>query len=204
MKIGEFVGLVMLRINGGQVVPDNSVLPSDVRAMIPAANNMVLDDTYNKNHRFNEGNIMPSEMYSYYRLPVNNNARPFTAELPISTVALKGDYGIGPVTDDSGNFYAPVPNIGVANFNYYSQTAPGIKWYRRRGKLFQIYTDNPMLSHIEVPCIVDASMLSDDDDLPVQAGMEAPILDLLVQWFTGQKQMPYDNDNDSHDINAAK
>lgn len=207
MQLKKIVELVNLRINGGVLSPDHSVLREDIKAFLPLAVNASLDKAYNENKAIEGVGDLPSQFYAFFGpIEVNNGCFPLTFELESSTVPLKGGYGLKNVMDCNGNFYTPVPDAALPNLKYTFELTPGMNWYRRVGnKCIEIWTHNDLLSGINYQAICDADQLGDDDEVPIQAGQEPFVIEFLTRHFAGQKGTPYDNASDNKDdINASR
>lgn len=207
MKLKRFVELVLLRVNGGVLSPDHTVLRTDIKAYLPIAINAGLDNAYNQNKEVEGIGDLPSQFYGFFG-PINLDTcnKPYKFELQKGTVPLKGGYGLKNVMDAVGNFYNPVPDAVLPNLKYTFELTPGMQWYRRVGKkCVEIWSHNDLLESITYQAICDIDELSDDDELPIQAGQEPLILESAVRHFSGQKGIPYDNASDNKDdINASR
>lgn len=207
MNIKKIVELVNLRVNGGVLSPDNKVLRVDIRSYLPLAINMALDIAYNENKAIEGDGSLPSQFYaSFGPIGIDNSSFPFTFKLEKGTVPLKGGYGLKNVMDGVGNFYSPIPDSVLPNLKNTFKLTPGMNWYRRVGKdLIEIWTHNDLLECISYQAICDIDQMSDDDELPIQAGKESVVMDILVRHFSSQLGMPYDNASDNkNDINASR
>jgi hypothetical protein len=203
MTVGEFVELVFLRVNGGKPTPENSVMRVDIRALLPAAINYVMDKTYNQNLEIEGDRDYPSEFYAMFEdVSIDRSgSNPFIT-LTKGTVPLKGGAGIRFVYDNCDNQYAPVSDANMGNIKYYSNITTGMGWYRRTGNKLFLYGVPPMAEKLNYQSITKIEDLADSDTLPLQAGVEQEALNLLIDWFTGVKQMPYDTLVNTRDINA--
>lgn len=207
MNLKKLVELVLLRVNGGVLSPDNSVLRSDIKAMIPLAVNAGLDKAYNENKSIEGDGSLPSQFYGFFGpIKLDNCEKPYTFNLEKGTVPIKGGYGLKNVLDQSGNFYSPIPDHVLPNLKYTFEVTPGMNWYRRVGnKCVEIWTHSDLLESITYQAICDIEELSDDDDVPIQAGQEPFVIEFLVRHFMGQRGVPYDNAIDNKDdVNASR
>lgn len=205
MTVGQFIELVYLRVTGGEPSTDNSVMLVDIRAMLPAAANYAMDKAYNINLRDEGDRDVPSEFYGQY----DDVAIVRTGKVPYVTlvkgvVPLKIGAGIRFVYDDCGGQYSPLSDADMSTINYYGKQMDGMKFFRRIGLKLNLYGVNPLAQVLNYQAITRIEELIDTDELPIQGGYEKDVLDILVQWFTGQRQMPYDNIINAKDINSAQ
>lgn len=200
MKIGVITESVLLRVNGGKPSPDDSVLRSDIRAWLPVAINYALDKAYNINLDQERDREMGGDYYAFHGpVPLVCCGDHYEFELEKGVVALKVDAGLRFVYDDAGNYYTRVPDGAMPNLKYYRNLMGGIGWWKRVGKTIHLYTDKELLEYINYQAITDISELSDEDEAPIQAGMENDVMTLLAGWFDGTKERPYDAAADGKD-----
>lgn len=205
MLIGIILESVFLRVNGGKPSTDNSVMRADIRALLPAAINYAMDASYNINIKSEGDRDLPTEFYgSYDDVPVIRTGKKPYFVLQKGTVPLKGNAGIRSVYDDCDHFYAPLTDSDMATISHWSGISTGTKWYRRKGMNVELWNVNPVATVINYQAITSIEELDDTDEAPIQAGQEPVVMDLLFQWVTGQKQIPYDSKIDARDdVNAS-
>lgn len=201
MKIGVLIENIFLRVNGGKPTPDNSVMRADIKALLPAAINYAMDKAYNLNLEIEGDRDYPSEFYSVFEgITINRSGSTPYIPLTLGTVPLKNGSGVRFVTDNCGNFYAPIPDYEYANIKYYSSLLQGMFWYRRTGARLYLYGINPLIEEVNYQAITKVEDLTDADEAPLQAGTENDVLELLVGWF--QNKLPYDTLANTRDVNA--
>lgn len=205
MKLGVIIESIYIRVNGGKPSTDNSVIRADIRALVPAAVNYAMDASYNINVKSEGDRDLPSEFYGTYEdVAIDRTGKKPSFTLIKGTVPLKGNQGVRFVSDDCGNYYAPLSDSDMATANHYSGIATGTKWYRRKGMKIELWNLIPTAETINYQAITKISELTDADEVPIQAGQEPAVLDLLFGWISGQKQKPYDSKIDSRDdVNAT-
>lgn len=202
MTVGVAVENLFLRVNGGKPTPDNSVMRVDIRALLPAAVNYAMDKAYNLNLQTEGDRDYPSEFYSVFEaIEIDRTESVPFIELTLGTVPLKGRAGIRFVYDNCGTQYAPVPDAEYANIKYYSSLTPGMGWYRRTGAKLYLYGVSPISVTMNYQSITKVEDLANDDEMPLQAGTEAEVLEMMAKWFINK--LPYDTLVDTRDINAV-
>jgi len=205
MTVAAFCELVLLRVTGGQPSTDNSVMLVDIKAMLPAAANYAMDKTYNLNLQSEGDRDIQGAFYAQYDdVPILRDAKIPYIELVTGVVPLKVGAGIRFVYDDCGGQYAPLADADMNTIKYYGNQLTDMKWYRQIGRKLELWGVNPIADKLNYQSIKRIEDLADSDELPLQAGAEKDVLDILVDWFTGQRKMPYDNLINTKDINAAQ
>lgn len=200
MTKGELIGTVLLRASGGRPTTDMDVREYDVRTLLAPAINYALDATYNINIKTEGDRDFPTEFYGVFEDVVldRSGKLPFFT-LEKGTVPLKGNAGIRSVYDDCDNFYAPLTDSDMATIKHWSGIATGTKWYRRKGMNVELRNVNPLVKTINYQAITDINEIEDTDELPIQAGQEPLVMDLLFQWIMGQKEVPFDRKINARD-----
>jgi hypothetical protein len=208
MKKGIMVESVLLRINGGHIPVDASVQRRDIRAYLPAAVNYVMSAGYNINIQVEENRDLSSLFYGYFP----NNAVHIDTDrhnwlyinYPKGTVALPKNQGIRSVEDGCGYFLKPLSDNAFRTINHYKQVLNGDKYFRPDGKKIYLFNMPPVIVDgpgIPMSMIVDSAELTDDDELPIPAGLEGKAIDECVAYFTGERQAPANRKSDNRDIN---
>lgn len=202
MTVAEAIELVLLKVNGGKITPDDSVMRADIRTFLPAAVNYAMDKAYNLNLKIEGDRDYPSEFYSVFEdVAIDRTARLPFIEMTTGAVPLKGGAGLRFVYDNCGTQYSPVSDADMGSIEYYSKLTPGMGWYRPTGSKVTLYGINPLAETINYQQITRVEDLADTDELPIQAGGETDVLSLMVEWF-GQK-LPYNTLVNTKDTNAA-
>lgn len=204
MQVGEIVELVFIRVNGNRPSTDSTILRSDIRFLLPAAINYALDAAYNVNIESERDRDMPAEFYVFRTASLNTGGARPKFDLINPVVPLKGAAGLRFVQDDLGNYYTPVPDYAMYNLDYYSSIVP-CGWYRQMGNSVELWGGDPDAASVSYHGLEKVDGMADTDEAPIQAGMEPMVMDLLVDWFTGAKQMPYDPNTEGRDlVNVAR
>lgn len=200
MTKGELIGTVLLKASGGRPTTDMDVREYDVRSLLAPAINYALDATYNINIKTEGDRDFPTEFYgSFEGVPIVRTGKRPSFTLEKGTVPLKGNAGIRTVYDDCDNFYAPLTDSDMATVNYWSGISTGTKWYRRKQMDVELYNVNPLAETINYQAITDINQIEDTDELPIQAGQDPLVIDLLVGWITGQTEKPFDRKINARD-----
>lgn len=200
MTKGELIGTVLLRASGGRPTTDMDVREYDVRSLLAPAINFALDATYNINIKSEGDRDFPTEFYgSFDNVPIVRTGKVPFFTLEKGTVPLKGNAGIRSVYDDCDNFYAPLTDSDMATIKHWSGIATATKWYRRKGMTVELRNVNPVVETINYQAITDINQIEDTDELPIQAGQDPLVIDLLVGWITGQTEKPFDRKINARD-----
>lgn len=203
MTVGYAIENIFLRVNGGKPSPDDAVMRTDIRAMLPAAVNYAMDKTYNLNLQTEGDRDYPSEFYSVFGgVPIDWTGNIPFIELTLGTVPLKGGAGLRFVYDNCQNQYAPLSDADMGSVNYYSDITEGMKWYRRTGNKLYLYglKFTPLIEELNYQAITKIEDLSDEDELPLQAGSEQEVLEMMINWFV--QKLPVNTLVNGNDINA--
>lgn len=203
MTVQNCIESIFLRVNGGKPNPDNAVWRADIKAMLPAAVNYAMDKTYNLNLQIEGDRDYPSEFYSVFEgVPINWTGNIPFIEMTVGAVPLKGGAGIRFVYDNCQHQYAPLSDADMGSVGYYSDITQGMYWYRETGEKMYLYglKTNPLIEEINYQIIIRVEDLQPTDELPLQAGSEKDVYELMVQWF--MNKLPVNTEVNGNDINA--
>lgn len=201
----KFIDTVLIRVGGGTINDESAVWKQDIRAYMSAAINYTVAAGYNVNIK-NEGNRdLSAVFYGYFpgltlsKDSTKNNRRYIT--LPKGTIALPRNQGIRFVTDNCENTYKPLSDASMGSIKHYEKQFPGVSFFRLEKRKIYLYNIGPLVESLNLTMIVSVDDLDPTDELPIPAGMEPDAIDIAVQFFTGERQLPSDEKNDKTDIN---
>lgn len=193
MKKGVLKEIVFTSINGGRPNTDSSVLREDIEALIPAAINYVLTGDYWARIKNDDDREVPNSIVTeleYNVVKKDDHNREYL-EFNHSIVNIGGNGGVRYVQDSLGNAYVPVP-LGVSRSTFWDKALSSNREYQvHKGKI--VLRNKPELStYFLVGVILDSSMLEDEYELPIPAGSESEVVDLLTNFFLNQRMQPKD------------
>lgn len=190
MKLGVLIETVFTSVNGGRPNTDSSVLREDIKALVPAAVNYAMTGDYWARLKNDGDREIPNAFVTeleYQGVCCDNYGREYI-ELADTLIHLAGNGGVRYVTDVKGNSYAPIALGSSASF--WDGVLNTNKEYQYKNK--KIYLKNrPELSDLFfVGVLLDVSGMDDDAELPIPAGSEPEVVDLLINFFTNQRMQP--------------
>lgn len=207
MTKGELIDLVHLKLSGGKLSQDLTWERGDVEAFLPAAMNYVIT-MYNRQDRAES----LQELQVYGSTTGGTNAEPFLTTVQVTPlrdetrddwyVDLPKKARILPLNRGIEDVFAPK---GEWNFQRISSPAAivgldmpcGYYWYEHpklRLKNLELPT-----GPLYVRYLVDTTDLDENDTIPMPAGLEVQVAQLMYDFFTGAKKPDYQqNDIDDH------
>lgn len=193
MKKGNLIEVVFTSVNGGRPSTDVSVLRVDIEALIPAAINYSLTGDYWARLRNDDDREVPNDIVTeleFDSVCCDHHGREFV-EVCYPLINLAGNGGVRYVNDSMGNTYAPIV-LGTSRSSFWDKALKSNREYQYKNK--RIYLKNrPELSkYLLVGVLLDSSLLDDNDELPIPAGKEAEVIDVLISFFTNQRMQPKD------------
>lgn len=204
MTKGELIETILIRVNGGRITQDSKVKREDINALLSAAINWSVTGRYWINKKATGTNEYPSDFIASY---LNVGVKTDTdrdlryVDMPVGTLTLPDDQGTQSVSPMQGDdVYIATKFLDRKHNAYYHNTFAGnTRWWREQQKIFFLnlpdITDKVLLRLIQ-----SAGNLNNDDELPISAGSEIDILNILNDWFTGQRIMPADMRPDNADV----
>lgn len=193
MTTSELTGTVLLRVSGGVPTSDVAVREWDIRSCIPAAINYAITGDYWANIQRDDDREIPNNFVAeeeYSGVSVDGKNREY---LPFDTkiVNIPGNGGIRYVQDDCGNIYSPRA-MGVSKKCFWDKVlAENLEYRYTQGKIY-IYGRPSLTENFLVGFIIDSSELDADAELPIPAGKEPEVIDMLVSLFSDQRMQPKD------------
>lgn len=195
MLKGHVIELVFTTVNGGRPSTDLSVMREDIAALLPAAVNYAITGDYWANiQRDNDREIPNSFVAELISGPVQTDqfGREYI-DFDKKIINIPGNGGVRYVQDQCGNIYSPRA-VGVSKKNYWDNALEYMQEFQLKPNDKKMFLFNrPDLSEpFLVGYVADVSSLEDDDELPIPAGMEPQVIDLLTGFFTNQRMQPKD------------
>lgn len=210
MTKGEMIELVYLGVQGGQPSPDVNVRREDIATYLAPAINYVTTGEIRARRReeaqfgWLSGPVVDNDFLGTYYLDVlyDDQRGLRYAELPVKIVSLPSNDGLNLVAPMQGStpfikLRSQFEDAGSEGM-FINQTR---YWYERVGMSDRIYFKNisNVVAQVMTRLVVSIEDLGDDDQVPVPSGVEVQILDLVIAWFTKQRQMPADMLNNNKD-----
>lgn len=205
MTKSVFIESVLLKINGGQLTDEASVLRVDIAAYIPAAVNYTLEAGYNIQLQTEGNRDFSSLFYGYFAdqpilIDAARNNRKYI-NYPKKPIALRSNQGVRHVEDGCNTTYKPLSDAAVRTIAHYENILTGASYYRPEATKIYLFNVPPLVESVGVVIIVDVDDLTDDDLLPIPAGLETMALDKCYEYMFPERTNPADRNTDKRDIN---
>jgi len=205
MVKGIFIEQVLLRVNGGVLNDSSSLKRAEIRKYVPAAINYVLTASYNITLQQEGNRDMSSLFYGYFanQTILKDASRHNWAYIayPKATIAFANNQGIRGIEDGDGNQFKPLSDNAFRTINQYKDIFTGAKYYRPEQIGIYLFNQGTLTTNVGLTMIVDSDALLDTDVLPLPAGLEGKAIDICVEFFTGQREIPAKKVDDKTDIN---
>jgi len=207
MTKSELVGAAYLKLTGGYPNTDSSTWWEDVDLLIAPAINFVMNADYfiSKRDEGEEKIIQPLFLQSF-KIPITFDAltKKHQSVLPKKPLAFPKNRAIPYVGTIFGNQFVPIEQSGGAMQKYFSGLKQEQTSYELEGKTIT-YENLPALlksGKVLVKMLVSATDLADDDEIMLPDGAEFQVINLMVEFFIGQKQLPKDYYNTNKEPNT--
>lgn len=207
MTKGELKGLIYLKINGGYPNTDNSVWLSDVDSLLPAAVNYVMTGQYYADRNAEEGDksVQQNFLQSYTSQAVafDTTRQRFYTILPAKIISLPKSRALVYVGNNIGKGFIPLMQGDEQMEEFYTCFKKNVTSYQLEGDRVY-YWDLPVLTTtVTIKMLVNIGDVTDATDIKLPSGGELQVVQLMFDWFSGQREMPKDYVNNSKDINSA-
>lgn len=201
----KIIGQVILAISGGTPTSDIAVKEWDIRSYIPAAVNFALTSSYRASMQEEGDTGLPTNFLSEHEdLAVLSDSKDRDyIDVPSKIVSLPSNRGIRYVMDDCGNRYKPVPE-GAGMGCYWGKVLGAIPYYELRGKKIYLINKPPLVESVNVGTVTNVDDVGDDEELPIPAGYEPQVVDIIVALFKDQRFSPRDYIIDGRDLRSTE
>lgn len=202
MVLEVLIGQVLLRVSGGKYTAESSVTFEDVRQYLPAAVNYALNHSYWTNVGIDGDHEIPGFFLSEYAdLPITTVGGRDRISLPYKKINIGNNRGIRYMVGNNMMPINPAPQGMMLNSTW-NKMFGDIPLYSETQDFIEIINKPVSLTSVTVGAVTDVSELSVTDDLPIPAGYEAQVIDILVKFFTDSRFTPKDYIIDGKDISA--
>lgn len=191
MKKGIAIEIVFTSVNGGRPSTDTSVLREDIAALLPAAINYVSTGDYWARLKNDGDREIPNGFVSeleFEGFDVDKFGREYLT-IDKALVNIAGNGGVRYVQDVIGNTYAPVM-LGTSRSTYWDKALAANRCYQLKDKKMYLINRPAVSNLFLVGVLLDSSELSDEDELPIPAGSEPDVIDMLTSFFANQRMQP--------------
>lgn len=202
MTKGHIIDLVHINVSGGNITDESAIWRVDIEALLPAAVNMALEKQRNIQLQLEGDRSMPTAMFSYYQenVRLDDLSRAYV-NVPVKFVKLPNDEGIRGIRNPYGISGRLMGENFARQYKYYGCFSGDMFWYKIEGDKIYLKNLDPAIESLELFGIVEASELSDSDELPIPAGREVDVMGYMEKWFLEQRKIPADRKNDNRDLN---
>jgi len=203
----EMIEQVLLRVSGGKPTNELDIRHEDIGQYLPAAINYAMKKEYFINRQSGYSELPDDFIATYTKTLKQDTTRDLKYVDTPSILSLPKNRGIKTISPMQGDIQFIETTVSARlHDTYYAKHMAGIARYWIEGS--KIYFLNQSLDagdSVLIAGIASADDIKDTDQVPVPAGMEAEVIDLLTQFFTGQRTLPSDDiSDDSDDIKKVR
>lgn len=192
MTKGQLIEQVYLRVIGGVNSQDVNVERVDIASYVAAAVKWYQRKYYYEFRQY-EGvyGFDETGLVTYKLTATPDTDRPdfLVATLPVKPLELPGGFAIDSVMPIEGI----VPFVRIRGQNWLTglaRLADMVSWWLEKDKIY-LYNAGKMCELL-VRAIPDPVGISDEEEIGLPAGGDLEVINLAVQFFTGQRSMPAD------------
>lgn len=193
MKKGVIIDLIHSKINGGRANTDMSITKSQIAALLPAAINYVMTSDYWANMNAEGDKEIPGAFITELNaklIGVDDRGREYIS-LPEAIAHFNGNAAVRTVEDCLGNRYSPRTQA-ITRTDYWDAALPSLFEFTLRGKKLILHNKPALVDQMFVGVMLDSSQISDEDELPIPAGREPEVIDMLNRFFMEESMIAKD------------
>ena len=208
MTKAELIGQVLLKVTGGILTEDNSVLYEDVQALlVPAMNHVVMEQYYlDKQDEEGERIINPLLLTPYTISTISDdterNQKYIT--LPQRPVTLPRARAVPFVGSTRGKQFMPLELGAEALVDHYAGINAAVTLYQHEGSKVYFWNLPAGTNAIRVKMLVNVADLADTDEIVLPSGGDLKVIQILVEYFTGQREVPEDVKVNFKNVNSQQ
>lgn len=194
MDIETLVDAVYLRVNGGKPSPEDNVLRSDIRVLVPDAVNALMVQFYGSAD-VNSSATSPLFLQVFESVPIALNVvrGKFEFDLPKRPLSVDVKTSVRFVGLNNGTLFQHFYPEHNTLWSFYVQTRRSLPAYSVEGNSVVLYNVPAGTTSVLVKQLVHIDDYNDGDDIIAPSGTENTLIDILYQRVLAQKQMSTDN-----------
>lgn len=217
MTKGELVDHVWLKVNAGRPLGDVPIHRAVIASLIPAVINYVVVGEYRLRRDERRADISSTDRHGYvdpeflgtYEVDIQKDIKRGRkyAKLPYRVQSIPHGLGLNEVLPCNGQlvqFHRVNSEIELMALDESVLGMITAFWMEQNPEQ-RIYFHglSPVIEKVLVRMVVSVNDLDDDDQIPVPGNIEFQVIDILVQHFMGQRQLPVDaiaNANEDNNV----
>lgn len=213
---GELVDLVYLKVHSGQPSSDVNIRKADIESLMVPAINYVLTAEMRQRRveeaqisgNTNDTGVDETFIATYYADVKEDTERALRyIDMPAKVQSFPGNRGLVQIS----GLQSPKPYQKMAHQFHDNGIEMAFGdliryWYERvtinnEGLDERVFFKNipPTTEKVMIRMVVSSDDLGDDDLLPIPDGSEIKVMEYMVEWFMGQRQLPADDLNNNKD-----
>ncbi len=207
MTKGEIVGAAYVQLTSGYPNTDSSTWWEDVDLLFSPAVNFVMTGDYfmAKRDEGEEKIIQPLFVQTFKGIAVTDDADrgKKTSTLPKPPLAFPKNRAVPYVGTVLGKQFIPIEQSGGAMQEYFAGFKTEECSYELEG-LIIIYHNLPAgVTSVMIKELVSAKSILDTEEVLLPDGGELKVMELMVDFFTGKRQLPKDYYNTNKETPTA-
>lgn len=200
------VELALQKAHGGVPNSDTArvVRREDINAYLSAAVNFAILKQYYTIKKAEGTSEIPDSFIATYDLEVAYNKKKelHFVKIPIPILGMAKNRALRSVSSMSGENFVQTSFVSYTHDKYYVGSTGSIVLFYLEGNIIYFRNFPSIVKEVTTRVIVSAGDIGDEDEVPVPAEMEAEVIDLLVQFFTGTRQLPNMITNNNRDVSS--
>lgn len=196
MTKGEIVGAAYVKLTSGYPSTDNSTWWDDVDLLFaPAVNYVLIGDYFmSKRDEGEEKIIQPLFLQTFKNVAIiyDNDRRAYKSSLPKPPMSMPKNRAVPYVGTLGGNQFIPIEQSGGHMQQYFSGFKTDQCSYQLEGMEVIYHNIDPLLEKVMIKQIVSARSIQNDEEVLLPDGGELTVMDLMIDFFLGKKELPKD------------
>lgn len=197
----QLIGNALLKVEGGQPDPQSSVRWGEMETYLAYSVNYLMVGQYWAENKSEGGHNVNSLLYTIFENVAiqtdSTTGRKFFT-MPQRLITLPKSRALE-VNTMCGKMCFPLNQGDNALEQYYGCLKKSISYYPEGQTRVWLYNVPALVSAIRTKQWVHIADLDDGDEVILPSDGDTKVVDLMVQFFTGQRQIPEDHTQDNKD-----
>jgi hypothetical protein len=206
MKKGVMIELALQKTHGGVPNSDTGrvVRREDINAYLSAAVNYAILQQYYITKKEEGVSEIPDSFVATYELRTayDTKREQNYVTIPVPVLGMAKNRALRTVTSLSGENFVETSFTSQSHDRYYKGSTDSVILFALDGQRVYFRNLPNIVEEVLVRVIASAGDLKDEDQVPVPAEMEVTVINLLVEFFVGTRQLPNMISNNNRDTSS--
>lgn len=192
MTVEEIKSAIYVKVTGGEPSTEVSITLDDIHLLLAPAINLHILETYKANPDLSGINPLFTRIYDALAVTFDTVKNRYYVELPTKVISYPNGEGVLYVGKTYGHAFNRIKADDGSFNSFYWKTKRDITSYSIDGDRIYFYNYPSTEDPVMIKMIVGAGTLVDSDEISLPSEGELAVINMLVDFFKGQRDIPKD------------